>query len=189
LVEKIIPNLLVYLVKKNEALEIQNPDAINNEAFINNLNSIKEKISSSEKLRVSLKDIHSNTNFDPCYPPLQEDFMEYKIYAAEYKWALIEEYQSRNVSIRAYCKEKELSLSTFESWLAKLRKSGQLGYKKDKAIIKSNSLPIDVTDEAKAIIKEGIAHLTKTFSLETKGMRLTFSLSDLKTVLEVINNG
>ena len=115
--------------------------------------------------------------------------MEYKIYAAEYKWALIEEYQSRNVSIRAYCKEKELSLSTFESWLTKLRKSGQLGYKKDKVIIKPNSLPIDVTNEAKTIIKEEIVHLTKTFSLETKGMKLTFSLSDLKTVLEVINNG
>ena len=116
-------------------------------------------------------------------------FMEYKIYAAEYKWALIEEYQSRNVSLRAYCKEKELSLSTFESWLAKLRKSGQLGYKKDKVIIKSNSLPIDVTNEAKTIIKEETVHLTKTFSLEAKGMKLTFSLSDLKTVLEAINNG
>lgn len=30
-------------LKKNEALEIQNPDVINDELFINNLNFIKEK--------------------------------------------------------------------------------------------------------------------------------------------------
>lgn len=38
-------------LKKNEALEIQNPDVINDESFINNINSIKEKISSSEERR------------------------------------------------------------------------------------------------------------------------------------------
>ena len=42
-------------LKKNEALEIQNPDVINNESFINNLNSIKEKISSLEKKRKEIK--------------------------------------------------------------------------------------------------------------------------------------
>lgn len=42
-------------LKKNEALEIQNPDVINDESFINNLNSIKEKISSLEKQRKDIK--------------------------------------------------------------------------------------------------------------------------------------
>jgi len=42
-------------LKKNEALEIQNPDVINDEAFINNINSIKEKISSLEKRRKEIK--------------------------------------------------------------------------------------------------------------------------------------
>lgn len=42
-------------LKKNEALEIQNPDVINDESFINNLNSIKEKIFSLEKQRKDIK--------------------------------------------------------------------------------------------------------------------------------------
>lgn len=42
-------------LKKNEALEIQNPDVINDELFINNLNSIKEKIFSLEKQRKDIK--------------------------------------------------------------------------------------------------------------------------------------
>ena len=42
-------------LKKNEALEIQNPDVINDKSFINNLNSIKEKISSLEKQRKDIK--------------------------------------------------------------------------------------------------------------------------------------
>lgn len=42
-------------LKKNEALEIRNPDVINDEAFIDNLNSIKEKISSLEKQRKDIK--------------------------------------------------------------------------------------------------------------------------------------
>ncbi len=42
-------------LKKNETLEIQNPDVINDESFINNLNCIKEKISSLEKHRREIK--------------------------------------------------------------------------------------------------------------------------------------
>ena len=45
-------------------------------------------------------------------------FMRYKIYTAECKISLIEEYQSRNVSMRTFCKEKDISLSTFASWLS-----------------------------------------------------------------------
>ena len=113
--------------------------------------------------------------------------MEYKIYAAEYKLALIKEYQSRNVSMRAYCKEKELSLSTFGSWLKKIRMYGQPELK---TLSHSNNKlsPIDVTNEVKTITKEVDESSNYTFTLETKGMKLTFSLSDLKTVLGVINN-
>lgn len=115
-------------------------------------------------------------------------FMEYKIYAAEYKWALIEEYQSRNVSMRAYCKEKELSLSTFASWLKKIRMYGQIELKR---LPHSNNKlsPIDVTNEVKTITKEADESSNYTFTLETKGMKLTFSINNLKEVFEVINNG
>ena len=114
--------------------------------------------------------------------------MEYKIYAAEYKWALIEEYQSRNVSMRAYCKEKELSLSTFASWLKKIRMYGQIELK---TLPHSNNKlsPIDVTNEVKTITKEIDESSNYTFTLETKGMKLTFSINNLKEVFEVINNG
>ena len=115
-------------------------------------------------------------------------FMEYKIYAAEYKWTLIEEYQSRNVSMRAYCKEKELSLSTFASWLKKIRMHGQPGLK---TLPHSNNKlsPIDVTNEVKTITKEADESSNYTFTLEIKGMKLTFSINNLKEVFEVINNG
>ena len=114
--------------------------------------------------------------------------MEHKIYAAEYKWALIEEYQSRNVSIRAYCREKELASSTFASWLKKIRMHGRpeletLPHPNDKLS------PIDVTNEVKAIAKEADGSSNHTFTLETKGMKLTFSISNLKEVFEAINNG
>ncbi len=114
-------------------------------------------------------------------------FMEYKIYAAEYKISLIEEYQSRNISMRAFCKEKELCLSTFVSWLKKMRMYGQ---SKLKMVPKTNEnlLPIDVTTETKTILKEESIKTSNTFILETKGLKLTFSINNLKEVLEVINH-
>lgn len=114
-------------------------------------------------------------------------FMNYKIYAAEYKISLIEEYQSRNISMRAFCIEKELSLSTFVSWLKKIRMYGQPQLK---MVPKTNEnlLPIDVTTEAKTIIKEESIKASNTFILETKGLKLTFSINNLKEVLEVINH-
>lgn len=113
--------------------------------------------------------------------------MGYKIYDAEYKWALIEEYQSRNVSMRAYCKEKELSLSTFAGWLKKIRMYGQSELK---MLPHSNNKlsPIDVTNEVKSISKEADESSNYTFTLETKGLKLTFSINNLKEVLEVIDN-
>lgn len=113
-------------------------------------------------------------------------FMEYKIYSAEYKISLIEEFQSRNISMRAFCKEKDLSLSTLESWLRKIRLYGQPGIKMLPKMNNDALMPVDVTSEAKAIIKEEINHNNDTFTLETKGMKLTFSISNLKEVLEVI---
>lgn len=115
-------------------------------------------------------------------------FMQYRTYSAEYKMSMINEYLSRDISIRAFVMEKNIGLSTFESWLTKLRKAGQLGYKKDKIISKNGMLPIDVTNEAKTIIKEESAKSSNVFTLETKGMKLTFSIYNLKEVLEVINN-
>ena len=114
--------------------------------------------------------------------------MEYKTYSAEYKMQMIDEYMSRNITIRAFVKEKDIGLSTFESWLTKLRKAGQLGYIKDKVITREEMLPIDVTKETKEIIREEMVSSSNIFTLETKGMKLTFSISNLKKVLEVIND-
>lgn len=114
-------------------------------------------------------------------------FMEYKIYSAECKIALIEEYRSRNASMRTFCKEKDISLSTFESWLRKIRMYGQPSLK---MFPKANGFltPIDVTDETKEIVKEESYKAPNTFTLETKGMKLTFSINNLKEVFEVINH-
>ena len=115
-------------------------------------------------------------------------FMQYRTYSAEYKMSMINEYLTRDITIRNFVKEKDIGLSTFESWLTKLRKAGHLGYKKDKIISKNGMLPIDVTNEAKTIIKEESAKSSNVFTLETKGMKLTFSIYNLKEVLKVINN-
>lgn len=115
-------------------------------------------------------------------------FMQYRTYSAEYKMSMINEYLSRDITIRNFVKEKGIGLSTFESWLTKLRKSGQLGYKKDKSVLAKGMLPIDVTNEAKTIIKEESTKSSNVFTLETKGMKLTFSIYNLKEVLKVIND-
>ena len=57
---------------------------------------------------------------------------------------MINEYLSGDITIRNFDKEKGIGLSTFESWLTKLKKSGQLGYKKDKSVLAKGMLPIDV---------------------------------------------
>lgn len=112
--------------------------------------------------------------------------MEYKIYSAEYKVSLIEEFQSRNISMRAFCKEKDLCLSTLESWLRKIRLYGQPGIRMLPKINNDALTPLDVTRETKAIINEEIKHINNTFTLETNGMKFTFSISNLREVMEVI---
>lgn len=115
-------------------------------------------------------------------------FMKYKTYSAEYKMAMIDEYMSRKVTIRAFAREKDIGLSTFESWLTKLRKAGQLGYKKDNVVSSNEMLPIEVTNETREIVKEEANRFSNVFTLQTKGMKLTFSINNLKDVLEVIND-
>lgn len=98
--------------------------------------------------------------------------MPYKIYSAEYKMSMIDEYMSRNITIRAFAKEKDIGLSTFESWLTKLRKAGQLGYKRNQIITRRETLPIDVAREVKEIVEEESNKSSNIFTLETKGMEL-----------------
>lgn len=114
--------------------------------------------------------------------------MYYKTYSAEFKMAAIEEYFSRNISIRAFVKEKDIGLSTFVSWLTKLRKAGKIGYKKEKLYPLKEMFPIDVTKEAKEIIEEKRTTNGNSFTLEIRGMKLTFSIDNLKEALEVINH-
>lgn len=111
--------------------------------------------------------------------------MKYKIYSAELKIALINEYQSRNITMRAFAKEKDVALSTFESWLLKARKYGQPSMPPAKK--GAGGALIDVTHEAKSIAVAGGAD-PRTFTLEAMGVTLRFSLSDLKEVLGAIRD-
>lgn len=113
--------------------------------------------------------------------------MEYKIYSAEYKLSLVKEFQSRNMSMRGFCKEKDICLSTFIDWLKKVEAYGETNIE---ALIRKpeNNLltPIDVTTEVKKIVNDGNQIINNAFTLEIKGMKLTFAISNLKEVLEVI---
>ena len=80
--------------------------------------------------------------------------MEYNIYSAEYKLALTEEYRSRNISISAFAREKGVSLSTFENWLKKVRQYGTPMLRIPAVLIDKPPKPIDITSEAKEIIRE-----------------------------------
>lgn len=114
--------------------------------------------------------------------------MSYRVYSAEYKLAMINEFMSRNLSVRTFAAEKGIGLSTFESWLTKARKAGQIGYLKDRKSLQKPLAMMDVTNEVKTIIHEKQIPQINVFTLETKGMKLTFSIADLKTVLGVINH-
>lgn len=114
--------------------------------------------------------------------------MLYKVYSAEYKIAIIDEFMSRNLSVRAFAAEKGIGLSTFESWLIKARRAGKIGYLKERKFLQNPVVPLDVTKEVKTIIREKQDNQNSVFTLETKGMKLTFSILDLKTVLGVINH-
>ena len=80
-------------LKKNEALEIQNPDVINYESFINNLNSIEEKISSLEKQRkdIKRKDYVSTKEqrIDGWVDKLLEENFNYSLLADIYHYKMI----------------------------------------------------------------------------------------------------
>lgn len=105
--------------------------------------------------------------------------MGYNVYSAEYKMAIVEEYLSRNVKVRDYIKEKGLAISTFFTWLSKYRKA----YPCVKTL--DQNKPMEITHQVKQIIKE---EKESVFTLETNGMRFTFSINNLKQVLEAINH-
>ena len=94
--------------------------------------------------------------------------------------ATVEEYLSRDVRVRDFAEEKGLAISTFFTWLSKYRKAGyEIAKKEEKKEL------IEVTNEVKEIVKE---EKVPIFTLETKGMKFTFSINNLKQVLEAINH-
>ena len=111
-------------------------------------------------------------------------FMSHKVYTAEFKIEAVNEYIGGNATLRQFVKDKGICLSTFVGWLTKYRKAGN-------PIVKGSDplMPIDVTREAKAIIKREAPHPTERIKLELKGMKLTFPIGCLKEVLEAIRNG
>ena len=114
--------------------------------------------------------------------------MGYLVYTAEFKMAMVKEFLTSSYSAYGFAKEKNIKYTTFRSWLALYRKSNDqlLDIKDDN---RNMLKPIDVTREAKAIIKKETSHPTERIKLELEGMKLTFPISCLKEVLEVIRNG
>lgn len=110
--------------------------------------------------------------------------MSHKVYTAEFKIEAVNEYIGGNATLRQFVRDKGICLSTFASWLTKYRKAGN-------PIIRESDplMPIDVTREAKAIIKKEASRPTERIKLELEGMKLTFPIGCLKEVLEVIRNG
>ena len=80
--------------------------------------------------------------------------------------AIVEEYLSSDVKVRDFIKEKGLAISTFFIWRNKYRKASY-------QIVKNKKELIEVTNEAKQIIKE---EKETFFTLETRGRKLTFLL-------------
>ena len=106
--------------------------------------------------------------------------MGYTVYSAEYKMATVEEYVARDVTVRDFAKEKNIPIATFSSWITKFRKAGYPCARRD-----TRPKPMEITHQVKQIINE---EKEAFFTLETKGMKFTFSISNLKQVLEAISN-
>ena len=86
--------------------------------------------------------------------PRTIDPTENKTYTAEYKIALVNDFMLSDLSLRNFCKDKDVPLSTFHCWVQRVKQNG-----------KYNLSPIDVTKEAKAIIKEESFSSCHTFTL------------------------
>lgn len=111
---------------------------------------------------------------------------ERKTYSDDFKINLIREFQSGNAGIHEFVSKKNLSESTFKKWLEIYRLANTL--EKEKNIRIKNSILIDVTDEAKEIIKESNTNPEQKIDFEINGIKLTLSLKNLKIVLEAIQN-
>lgn len=110
-----------------------------------------------------------------------------KTYDDEFKINLVREFQCRKIEISTFATEKNISESTFKKWLEIYRLAETLKEEK-KAITKSGIL-IDVTKEAKEIIDESTSNENQKIDFEINGIKLTFSLKNLKIVLEMLQNG
>lgn len=99
---------------------------------------------------------------------------------------MIEEFKSRNITVRAFTQEKNICKSTFESWLQKLRKYGRPATRMPIPVEENSLTPIDVTTEAKEIISEEASLKSGSFTLDARGMKLTFSIKNLNEVLEAL---
>lgn len=112
--------------------------------------------------------------------------MKKRRYTDDFKLKLVEEYENGDLGIADFTSKNKISMSTFGKWLEKYRKHGEI---KSKREISENIKPIDITKEAKEIMKESITHEEQKISLEINGITLTFPLKNLKIFLEAIQNG
>lgn len=111
---------------------------------------------------------------------------ERKTYSDDFKIKLIREFQHGRVGISEFVSKKNLSENTFKKWLEIYRLAELL--EKEKKAKSKKAILIDVTKEAKEIIKNSKTDPDSKIDFEINGIKLTFSLKNLKTVLEVIQN-
>lgn len=110
-----------------------------------------------------------------------------KKYTDDFKINMMQEFNSREIEIAKFAAEKNIPLGTFKVWLENYRKFGTPIMKRP--TLDATVKPIDVTSKTKEIMREAKSLDDQKFSLEINGISLTFALKNLKTVLEIIQNG
>ncbi len=110
-----------------------------------------------------------------------------KTYSDDFKIKLIREFENRKVGIPEFVQEKNISQSTFKKWLEIYRIAETLECTNKE--IKETLDLIDVTEETKEIVNESKPVADQKIDIEINGIILTFSLKNLRTVLEAIQNG
>lgn len=108
-------------------------------------------------------------------------------YTDNFKINIMKEFSTRKIEIAKFAVEKNIPLGTFRSWLENYRKFGTPIIKRP--VQNATVKPIDITQETKEIIKESKTSNDQNFNLEINGYTLTFSLKNLKMVLEARQNG
>lgn len=94
---------------------------------------------------------------------------------SDYRKQFVDEYLKSNVTIKEFCIQNNLKKPTFYIWLRK--------YKNEVDVTNANEI-IEITEPIKELANAN--NVESTFSLEIKGCKMTFNISDVKTVIKVL---